>query len=176
MRILAFDQAVTITGYAVFEDDTMVEYGRVKKKTTEFVDLEIRGRSMALDIISLIKKWSPDLVAIEDVYGNSANPKVTIQLSRLQGEIIGYNDVNGIPTAILASTTWRTMIGIESNQHKLRTKLKREAKDFVLDRFGLKVRVDEADAICIGCAVLFDIQKHKEEDIDGNEDSDVRES
>ena len=174
MRILALDEATLKTGYAVFENDKMTEYGLLQKNKKDFADADTRCRAMALTMMVLIDEKKPDVVAIEDV-ALQKNAWVLIQLSRIQGEIIGYCDMNGIPIVILKPTQWRKAVGIKQGT-KSRSLLKKDAKDFVFDHFGITVTEDEADAICIACAVLLNTQNSKEEDIDGNEDSDVRES
>lgn len=170
---MAFDQATLITGYAIFEEDAMVEYGVLKKKKKDFADTDTRCRAMALAMATLIHERKPDVVAIEDV-ALQRNPKVLIQLSRIQGEIIGYCDMNNIPVVILKPTQWRKSVGIKQGT-KNRALLKKDAEDFVLERFGIVATEDEADAICIAYTTWLDTQNHKEEDIDGKEDPDVHE-
>lgn len=161
MRILAFDQATLKTGYALFDGEDMVEHGVLKVKRKDYVSTDLRCRAMALAIDEMIRERHPDLVVIEDVVLQK-NPKVLIQLSRIQGEIIGYCDMMDMPIEIMSTSTWRTALGFRPNQPRI--DLKAEAQQFVLDTFDLFVTDDEADAICMAYVVWKDHQNNIEEE------------
>lgn len=150
MSVLAFDQATLRTGYALFEKDYLAEYGLINLATKEMkqYNSDIRCRVMVQKICGVIKDKAPDIVVIEDV-ALQKNAKVLIQLSRIQGSIIGYCDANHIAVSIMKPTQWRKLCGI-SQGGKIRSELKDESQNFVKENFNLMVKEDEADAICIG--------------------------
>lgn len=161
MRILAFDQATLITGYSIIDKDVVEEYGVLKKSKKNFPTTDIRCRAMAIAMCELIGEKKPEVVAIEDV-ALQRNPKVLIQLSRIQGEILGYCDFKDIPVVILKPSEWRKLVGIKQG-NKSRKLLKSEAEILVKEKFGIDATEDEADAICIGYALWLNEKAKSEE-------------
>lgn len=150
MKILAFDQATAVTGYAVFKDGEFIKHGKISfKKMTETTE---RIRAMMLAINDMICQEAPDVVVIEDV-AMQKNAGTLILLSRIQGSVLGYCYEHGITIMIIQPTEWRSILGMKQGKNVARPNLKAQAKQFVKDIFGLTVTEDEADAICIGNAV-----------------------
>ena len=56
-RTLAFDQASITSGWAVFDDETLVKYG---KWTSDAIDSTSRIAQTKCWIASMIEKWKPD--------------------------------------------------------------------------------------------------------------------
>lgn len=152
MKILAFDQATTKTGYALLEEGK-VTCGLINLGVKEFkkLDADIKGRLTVKKISELIGEFQPDIVIIEDV-ALQKNAKVLIQLSRIQGGIIGYCDSIGMPIAVMKPSQWRKICLLTQGAGVKRSELKTEAKKFVESFFNLKVSSDEADAVCIAWA------------------------
>lgn len=150
MKVLAFDQATTKTGYALFESGGMMAYGLINLSGKAFKDAP-KGRLTVLKISELIEAYQPDYVAIEDV-ALQKNAKTLIELSRIQGGVIGDCDKRGIPVMIIKPSQWRKICALTQGAGVKRTALKREAKNYVNDVFNVEVTSDEADAICIGWA------------------------
>ena len=165
MKILAFDQATTKTGYALLEEGK-VTCGLINLGVKEFkkLDADIKGRLTVKKISELIGEFQPDIVIIEDV-ALQKNAKVLIQLSRIQGGIIGYCDSIGMPIAVMKPSQWRKICLLTQGAGVKRSELKTEAKKFVESFFNLKVSSDEADAICIAWAGYVEAKslKNKED-------------
>lgn len=51
-------------------------------------------------------------------------------------------------------TSWRSAIGMVQGRNVKRNQLKEQSVKYVLDNYNLNVGDDEADAICIGDAVM----------------------
>ena len=64
MRVLSFDQASRTSGYSVFEDGKLIDYG---KFTYDDTDFGVRLLNIRNKVISLIKKFNPDKIAFEDI-------------------------------------------------------------------------------------------------------------
>lgn len=149
MKILSFDQASVVTGYALFDDDKYVESGVIKKNK----DIPIGDRvpAMALAICKKIKEVQPDVVIIEDIQ-NQNSVKTVVDLARLQGGIIMYCVNKGIPIKIYHPSTWRKALGFVQGTKTKRDALKEQAAEYVKE-LGFKVEsIDESEAICINLA------------------------
>jgi Holliday junction resolvasome RuvABC endonuclease subunit len=64
MKLLALDQSSKITGYAVFDDNTLVIYGKIDAGEA---DLPARLTKLRNAVKSLIDEYGIDLVALEDI-------------------------------------------------------------------------------------------------------------
>ena len=149
MRILSFDQASVITGWALFEDGTYIESGVIKKsKDMSIVD---RVPAMALAICAKIKEVQPSAVVIEDIQ-NQNSVKTVVDLARLQGGIIMYCANKHIPIHIYHPSTWRRALGFTQGTKTKRDDLKLQAIEYVKS-IGMQIDVeDENEAVCINIA------------------------
>lgn len=69
------------------------------------------------------------------------------KLAHVQGALIVTCIENNIPYKIVPPATWRSSCGVKG---KVRSEYKPAAQKHVLDKYGLNVTDDVADAICIG--------------------------
>lgn len=152
IKLLSIDQATVKSGIAVHCDGELIMYDLIDLDK-EKVDIPERIYVMVDRICGFILKNKPDCVVLEDVAMQS-NPATLILLSRLQGAIIGCCRVNRIPFDILKPPTWRKALGFRQGQGIGRRELKKQAKEFVLENYGLKASEDVCEAICIGNAWL----------------------
>jgi len=152
-RILAFDQATNISGWAVFDGKELIQCGKMAMNYATSVE-KIEG--MRQWIASMIEMWNPDRVAIEDIQLQQFGPKssnniegVTTYktLAHLQGVILNYFFINNIQYDIIHTATWRKFCGVKG---KTRSDKKKSAQLLVKDWYDIYVSQDEADAICIG--------------------------
>lgn len=88
MKLLALDQSSHISGYAVFEDDKLVDYG---KFTVDYPDIGDRLYSIREHVRTLINKYNIDYVAFEDIQlqGNVTNNVATF---KILAEVFGVID------------------------------------------------------------------------------------
>ena len=85
MKILSLDLSTKSSGYAVFEDEKLIDYG-VIKSTDE--DLLVRGNYMAEFVRLLCEKYGKfDLVGIEElkIYKNQ---ETLVKLAQVQGMVL----------------------------------------------------------------------------------------
>jgi Holliday junction resolvasome RuvABC endonuclease subunit len=148
-KIISFDQASVVTGYAIFDDGKYIESGVIKK--SKDIPIADRVPAMALAICAKIKEVKPDHVVIEDIQ-NQNSVKTVIDLARLQGGIIMYCANKHIPIHIYHPSTWRRELGFVQGTKTKRDALKEQATEYVKG-LGFEIESeDESEAICINLA------------------------
>lgn len=150
MRVLVFDQATRISGYALFDDSQYVLSGVVDMSKST-LDTHERSFKMAKALWALIKKHQPDCIVLEDTQQQN-NVKTVITLARLQGMIIGYAEAHGVRVHILLPSQWRAALNYEQGPKVKRAELKKQSIDYVKKNYGIKASEDECEAICEGIA------------------------
>ena len=159
-RILAFDQASITSGWAVFDDNALINYGNWTSngsKSTQRISLTKAW------VATMIEKWQPDEVVFEDIQlqkFDGGEAVVTYKkLAHLQGVLKNYCYENGTPYKIAPPATWRNFSNIKG---KTRTDKKRNAQLKVEGLYEVKASQDEADAILIG---RWAAAEHKTNDV-----------
>lgn len=146
-NILALDQSSHITGYAIFKDRALVDYGKLDLQNP---NIDIRLVQLRQFIIELINKYNIDYVVYEDIQqqNNIANNIQTFKaLSEVFGVVSELLEELGVPHSPVASASWKSTLEIKG---KSRSEQKRNAQQYVQDNYGIKPTQDECDAICIG--------------------------
>ena len=152
MKVLAFDQATCVTGYAVVEDGKLVRHGTIKIKAS--ISMMERTYAMSDQIASLIEQCTPDEVWFEDVERVNNNVRAEICLARLQGMCLSRSRSLGHTANLIDASTWRSASGIKVGRGVNRTALKEQAIDLVSRLYGVQCGDDEAEAICIAFVVF----------------------
>lgn len=116
-------------------------------------DMEIRFYNMCLGIWEVLEIVKPDIIYIEEtvVLRNAQTQRF---LTRMQGVIYAWCMNNGCEFNTIRPTQWRAAIGISQGRNVKREQLKAQAIQYVKRKYDLDVNDDEADAICIGDAVI----------------------
>lgn len=149
-NLLSLDQASRVSGWAVFEDNTLKAWGHF---TVDDEDMGKRLTKIREKVIALMEKFSIDEVAYEDIQlqSNVGNNVHTFKiLAEVYGVITQLCDERAIPATSYLAVTWKSTLGIKGRD---RAAQKRAAQAYVLDKYGAKCTQDEADAICIGASV-----------------------
>ena len=148
MRILALDQASRVSGWAIFEDDNLEQYGKID--VSKYFELGERLHQIRQEVEHLIDDEHIDAVVLEDIYmdGQRIN---NVQTFKALAEVFGvlYElciDMEKPVEAVLAGT-WKSTLGIKG---KTRPEQKRNAQEWVVQNYGVRPTQDECDAICIG--------------------------
>ncbi|PNX53628.1 MAG: hypothetical protein BV458_03475 [Thermoplasmata archaeon M9B2D] len=168
MVVLALDLSTNSTGYALFKDTTIVDFGSItygenkqlslKDKNTlkeipsttlfgigeKDMWLDNRLKNMYQFIIKLINQHHPQLVVIEDCYLMNVNVLKTLML--LQGYIRGVCLNKDIPCELLMPSSWQNYFNMEHKREKIKERSKEIAKATVKQ----EVWEDTADALCLG--------------------------
>jgi crossover junction endodeoxyribonuclease RuvC len=90
MRILGIDPGLQTCGYACLEVsgavEKLVEAGVVS--TDSGLAIEEKLNRIAEDMKSLLEKFSPEIVAVEELYSHYAHPKTAILMGHARGVIL----------------------------------------------------------------------------------------
>lgn len=147
MRTLALDQSSHITGWAVFEDKTLLEYGKFELTNS---DLGVRLKQIRERVDKMVKEYEIDKIVMEDVQyqQNVANNVQTFKtLAEILGVLYEYATAAGLDHEIVLAGTWKKFLGIKGRN---RAEQKRNAQDYIVNNYQIKPTQDECDAICIG--------------------------
>lgn len=159
-RILALDQATHTSGYAIFSNKNLIDYGAFE--ATGLTDIE-RSVQIKQWMLSLIDQFQIDFVGIEGIQYQTAAGVTTFEtLARLQGVLAATCLEEKISYKIVPTNTWRTYCGVKG---RTRPDRKRSMQRLVKEWFNLTPTDDEADAIGIG-KYFCDLQTPKVEIID----------
>ena len=147
MKILALDQASRVSGWCVFDDDKLIEYGKIVADHSDFGDRLLYIRK---EVIKLIEKYDIDEVIYEDIQLQS-NVLNNVDTFKKLAEVFGvlyelFAEMKMPRTAVLASV-WKSSLGIKG---KDRPAQKKAAQDWVQKNYNITPTQDECDAICIG--------------------------
>ena len=152
MKILALDQSSRVSGWAVFDDGELIEYGKIDlSKESQIGERLHKLRQL---IFNMIKELNIDKVILEDIYmdGQKIN---NIQTFKVLAEVFGVLfelciDLN-IPVEAVLAGTWKSTLNIKG---KTRPEQKRAAQAWVQENYNIKASQDEVDAICIGSHII----------------------
>ncbi len=90
MKILGIDPGLQVCGYAMIElragSEELLEAGTLR--TDSSVPMEFRLDQIAKDLSSLVKKFSPDIMSVEELYSHYAHPKTAILMGHARGVIL----------------------------------------------------------------------------------------
>lgn len=150
MLYISFDQATTTTGFSIFKDRELIEFGKFSKEG----DIFMRFSAQKEAIISIIKenkdKYPKEKIKVtfEDIQ-LQGNVQTFKDLARLQGTLITAV-LETFPEAeleLMFSSSWKSFAKVKG---KSRVEQKRNSQAIALEKFGVKVTQDEADALLIG--------------------------
>lgn len=144
--ILALDQSSKITGYALFENNQLIGYG---KFTFNDADLDVRLVKIRNQVRQLIDQYQPDEIVYEDIQQqtNIANVKTFKVLAEVFGVLSELFEELKIKHTPVLSTVWKSALNIKG---RTRAEQKKNAQAYVAKTYGLNLTEDESDAICLG--------------------------
>lgn len=106
MRILGIDPGLQVCGYACLETggsvEKLTEAGVFR--TDGSLPIEAKLNQIADDIDSLLKKFSPDVVAVEQLYSHYAHPKTAILMGHARGVILQSCAAAGVTVRSFSAT------------------------------------------------------------------------
>ena len=160
MKLLALDQSSRISGFAVFEDGKLLDYGHFT-----FTDKDFGERLMNIKnkVKELIEKYEVDEVIFEDIQlkdENGENISTFKKLAEVFGVVYEYLTEIKMPNSSVLAVVWKSTLEIKG---KARAEQKRNAQLYVKNSYGLTCTEDESDAICIGTHYFIQKEKAKEE-------------
>ena len=150
-RILALDAATIITGFAIFDNGVLINYGTYKVNNS--LDTQQRINQVKKWLISAINEWEPDFIGLENIQLQSFGKgqyqvEMYRALANLQGVLLDTIFEASIDHDLVYSSTWRNYCNV-GDEHGRENK-KKAAQDKVKQWYNQNCTQDEADAICIG--------------------------
>ena len=143
MKLLALDQSSKISGYAIYDDEKLIDYG---KFSFDDPDLGIRLRKIKNKIRQLITDNNIEQVVFEDIQMQE-NVETFKILAMVLGVIEELLTELGLPHETVLASSWKSTLKIKGKQ---RAEQKRNAQSWVINMYNIKPTQDECDAICIG--------------------------
>jgi len=140
MICIGLDLATIKTGCSVKENKDLVYYSDIYIASKNEPDFRKRIKYIGNEIESVIKKYSPDKIFIEDapIIKNSSASMLLI----MQGYILSIIDRHDVPFEFFQPSQWRKALGIVGNKGKEALKkevVKQMTVDYVNKRFSLNL-------------------------------------
>ena len=139
--ILSLDASTTAIGWAVFDNDNLIECGRL---TPTEKDLEWRDRvhNLLPQLEQLIIKYKPTKIYQEDVpMGGAGGALVLIELAYVQG-LFSSIETKYCDIEYIAVGTWRKNIGINSGKDQRRNAKKIKSIEKANELFNLDLPLE----------------------------------
>ena len=150
-RILALDQASRVSGWSIFIDGKLEDWGHLNTDQEEVGERLVQIRDF---IINKVKEWDIDTIAFEDIQLQSSvgnNVKTFKVLANVYGVVLETAVELKKNFIIVPSTVWKSKLQIKG---RTRPEQKRNAQTYVTTQYNIKATQDECDAICIGSCVI----------------------
>jgi crossover junction endodeoxyribonuclease RuvC len=153
-RVLGIDPGLNITGYGIVDfagaasQPTIIEGGAIR--TDAKADIARRIEQIHTDLSALLAEFSPDLVAIENLYAHYAHPRTSILMAHARGVVLLAAQQAGVAVRGLAAT--KVKKSLTGNGHASKRQIQR-AIQAVCRLNTLPEPPDVADALAIAlCA------------------------
>lgn len=158
MKVLALDLSTKSSGWAVFEDTTLLDSGCISASSTNVLN---RIEKIIKELRIIFDKYKPDNIIVEEVLPEDVkhNQVVFKALMYLQAAVALEFNKDNKKLEFFVSSEWRKICGIHTGRGVKRDSLKTADMQFVHDTYNLDVNDDIADAICIGHAYTHPLTK-----------------
>ncbi len=153
MRVLGIDPGLQVCGYACLDSDagaeTIVEAGVLR--TSSDSPLADKLNQIGADIETLLERFRPDVVAVEELYSHYAHPRTAILMGHARGVILqksaaaGHQVKSYSATRIKKSLTGNGRASKEQMQRTMQTVLG-------LTQMPKPADVADAMAVALCCA------------------------
>lgn len=154
MKLLALDISTRSTGWAVFENKKLIDYGCITSSSTNLIK---RIHIITDGIKEILNKYTINKIIVEEVRPElgTQNIKTHRALLWVQGyiAIMAYDNFK-LELEYLYPSEWRKVCGIKTGSGVRRESLKPQDIAFVKEKYNIDVNDDIADAIGIGYAFL----------------------
>lgn len=155
MKLLALDASTKATGFAIFNDQSLLGSGVITASSTDLIK---RIHKMVDTIAQLIQELNIDTITMEEVIPDHAKNQNTFKaLMYLQAAIVImlHDQFPSIKLEFTYPGSWRSICGIKIGRGVKRETLKEADIRFANQTYNLAITSDdEADAICIGHAYI----------------------
>lgn len=160
--ILSLDLSSKSSGFAVYDNATLVDYGCITASSTDVVK---RIEKITSEIEEkVLKQYSIDEVIMEEVLpsvGHNSNTNVWKALTWLQASVVLmlHKNYPKVKKTFILPNSWRAKCGIHTGRGITRQTLKAADIQFVKDTYNIEVNDDIADAILIGYSQVNELSE-----------------
>lgn len=156
MIMLALDQSSRVSGWSIYDNDKLIDFGHFSISSS--LPVERKMNELMRQLCELHNKFEFVAIAFEDIQLQAGNVKTFKTLSYIQAAIIIWCYDNDMPYKILAPSHWRSILKDKFNLSfgRKRAEQKQVAQEFVQNKFNITVTEDEADSICLGLAAILE--------------------
>jgi len=152
MRILGIDPGLQVCGYACIDTDggrdTIVEAGVLR--TDGELPIERRLNQIAEDVETLLERFRPEVVAVEQLYAHYAHPRTAILMGHARGVILQKSAAAGIEVQSFSAT--RIKKSLTGNGRASKEQMQRTIQTvMVLPELPAPADVADAMAIALCC-------------------------
>jgi Holliday junction resolvasome RuvABC endonuclease subunit len=130
MNILGLDVSSKKSGYALFQNQNLIEYGLWELSKEEESDWRKRIIYMAKCVADYCDLHYIDVVYIEDVPPIIQNSQTIKVLSALQGMLLAVFSLRDIEVEFIPVKTWKSKIGINLTASKENNVCKKHFKEY----------------------------------------------
>lgn len=163
-KLMSIDESSVMTGCALFKNGELVDYCVINKKKIK--ESETRLNEMSRELLNTMKKWKPNSIYIEHPQGGGGNVLTVSLLSEIIGVARAYAVEHNCEFVEVVPSHWRKMLGFKQGGGKKRAELKAMSIEYVKNAYGIDASDDLADAICIGAAIINDVDRKELNDED----------
>lgn len=149
--LLALDQATSTTGFSIWDNDELIAYGHYTFDDTE---VPYRFHKLCSKIKQLCNQYPIETVAIEDIQMQAGNVATFQKLAQVQGALLETVLSLKLKYRIIKPSEWRAECHFLKGQDKHRENQKKIAQTWAQQQYQIRCTQDEADAICIGYAII----------------------
>ena len=157
MRFLALDQALGISGWAIFDDKKLIAANTFSISKTAPMDRRLL--EIYKNLTDLYHEYEFEKIYFEDIQLQAGNALTYKHLAYAQAAIILWCGHMNMDWSMSAPSHWRKVLG--GGFGRKRAEQKRYAIQLVQKWYNIEVSSDIADAICIGQAAIRESQEKK---------------
>lgn len=145
--VIALDESTVSTGYAIFKDNKLIDYGAITQKSKNVLE---RVNNIINEIEKLIDKYNPNDMVIENIQITMSAPTAKALMGlQFMIEMLSYQ--KNIKCTSIRTTHWRKVLGLSNSSKVKKEDKKREAMEYVKNKYNINEGINDiTDAICIG--------------------------
>lgn len=150
MQILSLDLSTKSSGFAIFEDKELKDYGCFQNTSTKLLT---RIKFMRDEIKKILSKYQINKIILEEVrpdFGGNIQTHRALMWLQAAVMLMLDDDFPKLEIEYTYPSEWRAACGIKNGRGIKREQAKQLDIDFVKNTFNIDVNDDIADAICIG--------------------------
>lgn len=156
--LLSLDLSTKSTGYAIYDNEKLTDYGLIKPKGNKDLLTRIENITEELEKIIISNKTKELVIIAEEVPPAIKNTNTIKVLYYLQGHIRFMLRKHDLDITFSVVSHWRKLVGINSKQS--RKNLKTAAIERVNELFNISTDCDDiAEAILIGYSYFIEDKK-----------------